>query len=195
MPEFERTADKPRPIRRGRDRHQREKDRVRLPESQRRGVTAPELVFHAEYDTELASESLAAAFRLPTGAKLLKRTYRTGARADETPLSLVRSYLRYEQVAVNPALLDAGNEPWPGGTQHQLGTLGIEIDRVTDRITARAPSAEEISDLELATGVPVFELRKTSIDIRDRVVEVADMILPADRTEFFYTTRLCRWQA
>ncbi len=42
-----------------------------------------------------------------------------------------RSWLVYDLVASNPDLLDPSNEPWPGGTQHQLSTVGIELARIS----------------------------------------------------------------
>ncbi|GAA1767501.1 GntR family transcriptional regulator [Luedemannella helvata] len=191
-------------VRRTPERYQWEKDRVKLPESQRRrtgaterdtGLTMADLEFHAEYRTCPAPEDLAKLFGVPVGAKLLQRTYRTRSKQEDTPLNLNRSYLVYDMAAENPALLDPRGEPWPGGTQHQLHTIGIELDRIVDHITARPPGPDEVEALALPPGVSVFVLRKVSIDTSDHVVEVSDVLIPADRTEFVYTTKLTRWQA
>jgi GntR family transcriptional regulator len=184
------------------ERYQWEKDRVLLPDTQRRrtgaterdtGLTMQDLEFHAEYHVIDASEDLASVFGLPVGARLLKRTYRTTSRGEGHALSLVDSYLVYDVAAENPALLESSNEPWPGGTQHQLYTIGIELDRIIDQVTARPPGPEEVNELGLRPGVSVFSLRKVSIDTEGHVVEVSDVILPGDRTEFIYTTKLRRW--
>lgn len=191
-------------VRRTSERYQWEKDRVLLPEADRQrtgatehdtGLTVADLEFHAEYDTVAADEDLAREFGVPAGAKLLRRRYRTRSRKENAPLNLVTSYVVYDVAAKNPALLDAANEPWPGGTQHQLHTLGIELDRIVDRITARPPSPEEAQALELNPGVSLVVLRKISIDTDDQPVEISDVILPGDRTEFVYTTKLARWKA
>ena len=191
-------------VRRTPERYQWEKDRVLLPEEQRRrtgaterdtGLTMPDLEFHAEYHTVAANEDLAKVFGVPVGAKLLQRIYRTRSKQEEVPLSLIRSYLVYDVAAENSSLLDARNEPWPGGTQHQLHTIGIELDRIVDHITARPPGPEEVEALSLPPGVSVFVLRKVSIDTSDCVVEVSEVVIPADRTEFVYTTKLNRWRA
>jgi len=97
--------------------------------------------------------------------------------------------------AANPELLDANNEPWPGGTHHQLRTIGIEIDRIVDEITARPPQGDEIERLGIRHGVAVLVLRKTSIDTTGRVVEVSDVTMPGDRTVMVYETQLERWPA
>jgi len=191
-------------VRRTPERYQWEKDRVLLSEAQRRrtgaterdtGLSMTDLTFHAEFRTAPADPGLAAVFGVPIGAKLLHRTYTTRSRREDAPLTLTHSYLIYDVAAENPALLDASNEPWPGGTQHQLYTIGIELDRIVDYIAARPPTPDEAEELDLPAGVPIFLLRKVSIDIKDCVVEVSDVVLPADRTEFCYTTKLKRWHS
>ncbi|WKX71654.1 GntR family transcriptional regulator [Streptomyces sp. XD-27] len=183
-------------------RHQWEKDRAREPETTRletgatehdTGLTASDLVFHAEYREATADEDLAAAFDVPVGTKLLQRTYRTHSREEDAPFDVAHSYLLHDLVAANPDLLDATKEPWPGGTQSQLFTVGIELDRVVERLTARPPTSEEAEELGIPRGVSVIVLRKTSIDSGGRVVEVADVALPGDRTELVFTTPLARW--
>ena len=82
---------------------------------------------------------------------------------------------------------------WPGGSQSQLHTVGIELDRVEERVTARPPTPEEAEALDLPPAASVLVLRKTSIDINDRVVEVSCVVLPGDRTEMLFTTPLERW--
>ncbi|MBT2383092.1 GntR family transcriptional regulator [Streptomyces sp. ISL-11] len=189
-------------VKRTNERHQWEKDRVRGSLAERQatgatehdtGLTVSDLVFHAEYRETVANEDLAAAFSLPVGSRLLERAYRTRYSEEDAPFNLVHSYLVYDLVSPNPDLLNQANEPWPGGTQSQLHTVGIELDRVVERITARPPTVEEMEELGLTAGVAVMILRKTSIDIGGRVVEVADVTLPGDRTELVFTTPLARW--
>ncbi|MEE4422490.1 GntR family transcriptional regulator [Streptomyces bugieae] len=183
-------------------RHQWEKNRARrsLEERARTGATEREtgldvddLIFHAAYRETTADEDLAAAFGLPEGTPLLARSYRTRCAAESAPFSLVTSYLVRDLIAGNPALLDAANEPWPGGSQAQLSTVGIEVDRIEERVTARPPTPEEAEELELPPGTSVLVLRKTSIDTRDRIVDVSHVVLPGDRTEMLFTTPLERW--
>jgi GntR family transcriptional regulator len=188
-------------VERHNDRHQWEKDRARQSRAERlktgstehdTGLQATDLVFHAEYREALADEDRAAVFGVPVGTRLLERIYRTNGRED-SPFALVRSYLVHDVVAANPDLLDDSNEPWPGGTQHQLYTIGIELDRMEERITARPPTVEEAEELGLKKGVSVILLRKISIDINGRVVEFSDITLSGDRTELVFTTPLKRW--
>ncbi|MET9830040.1 GntR family transcriptional regulator [Streptomyces sp. NPDC006385] len=200
------TADDPgrprTPILRDNHRHQWEKDRSCRPLAVRAatGVTEHEtgleprdLVFHARYREITAPPELAAAFGVPEGTPLLERTYRTRCSTETAPFSLVTSYLVRDMIAANPDLLDDSKEPWPGGTQNQLRTVGIEVDRIEERVTARPPTPEEARDLELPPGTSVLLLRKTSYDTEDRVVDVSEATLPGDRTELVFTTRLERW--
>ncbi|MFC6019249.1 UTRA domain-containing protein [Plantactinospora solaniradicis] len=190
--------------RRNSERYQWEKDRVRLDEAERRrtggterdtGLSTHDLDFHAEYARIEADEDLASAFGVPAGTPLLRRAYRTSRRGEAVPLSASRSYLPYELVARNPDLLDPENEPWPGGTQHQLHTVGVELARVEDQIRARPSSSDEATMLGIDPGVSVLTLRKISVDVTGRVVEVADAVFPGDQTELVYATNLKRWTA
>ncbi|KIZ19185.1 UTRA domain-containing protein [Streptomyces natalensis] len=200
---YERIARRPRtPVVRSNLRHQWEKDRVHKPVEQRSttgateqdtGLHVDDLVFSASYREIPATEDLARAFALPEGTMLLERSYRTRHAAETAPFGLVTSYLVRDLIAPNPDLLDETREPWPGGSQSQLHTVGIELDRIEERVTARPPTPGEADELELPPGTSVLVLRKTSYDIRDRAVGVSDIVLPGDRTELRFTTPLERW--
>jgi GntR family transcriptional regulator len=157
------------------------------------GLEVHDIERPARYDAINAPVDLAAVFDVSEGTTLLRRTYRTRERGMDAPLQMVRSYLIYDLAAANPALLDPDNEPWPGGTQHQLHTIGIELDRIIDHITARPPLPDEAEDLDTDPGVSLLVFRKISIDTYDRVVELSDILMPGDRAEAVYTTRLARW--
>jgi GntR family transcriptional regulator len=188
--------------RRNGERYQWEKDRVLLDESERRktgaiehdtGLTVEDLTFHAEYTQVDADQEMAAAFDLPSGTVLLRRVYWTSSKHEAAPLSVSYSYLPVDYIKGNPELLDQSNEPWPGGTQHQLSTVGIELDRIDDEIRARPPSPDEAELLDIDPGVSVLTVRKTSHDTTGRVVEIEDLVLPGDRTELVYSHTLTRW--
>lgn len=189
-------------VQRSNHRHQWEKDRAREPEPSRArtgaterdtGLEVSDLDFHAAYREVTAEPDIAEVFDVPVGTAMVERTYRTRYRVESAPFSLVTSYLVRDVVAANPALLDAANEPWPGGTQSQLFTLGIELGRIDERVTARPPTAEEAEELGLPPGTAVIVLHKTSYDTDGRVVEHSDVTLPGDRTEMLFTTYLERW--
>ncbi|MFD9692319.1 GntR family transcriptional regulator [Kitasatospora sp. NPDC059088] len=185
------------------ERHQWEKDRARESEATRRqtgatehdtGLAVSDLVFDAAFDDAVsADEVLAGLFQIPVGTRLLERTYRTRYREEDEPFNVARSYLVYDTVEGNPDLLDPSKEPWPGGTQNQLHTLGIELGRIEERVTARPPTAEESEELGLKAGDSVLILWKISYDIDGRVAEASNVTLPGDRTEIVFTTPLTRW--
>ncbi|AZM54543.1 transcriptional regulator [Streptomyces sp. WAC 01529] len=190
------------PVRRDNGRHQWEKDRARQPEEKRlatgstehdTGLDVDDLVFHASYREIEAPKEIGDAMGVAEGTPLVERTYRTRYSAEDAPFTLVTSYLIRSLVEPNPALLDERNEPWPGGTMSQLHTVGIEIDRMEEHVTARPPTPEEGPELGLPPGAAVLAIRKLAYDIEDRVVEMSDVIMPGDRTELIFTTRLERW--
>ncbi|MBC9726421.1 UTRA domain-containing protein [Streptomyces sp. TRM68367] len=183
-------------------RHQWEKDRARRPSAERAatgatehdtGVETRDLVFHAKYREVRAPKAVADAFSVPVGTVLLERTFRTRCAAETAPFSLITSYLVRDMIAANPDLLDDSKEPWPGGTQNQLRTVGIEVDRIEERVTARPPTPAEARQLELPADTSVLLLRKTSYDIHDCVVDLTEITLPGDRTELLFTAFLERW--
>lgn len=190
-------------VRRSNERHQWEKDRARRSREVRRrtgvterdtGLTTDELVFSAEYREVEANEELARAFSVPVGTPLLERVYRTRYRREPAPFGVARSYLVRAHLVGNPELLDERNEPWPGGTHHQLRTVGIEVDRVVETILgARPPRREEARRLGMGPGTALILLRETLYATDGRVVEVADVTLPGDRTELTFVTPLARW--
>lgn len=184
------------------DRHQLEKSLVHEPEDVRRrngsaeadtGHATDDFVFSAQYSTVPATEALASAFDVPVGTPLLRRVYRSNFADERAPLGMGASYLVHEVAAQNPDLLNPELEPWPGGTMHQLSTIGIEVDRVVEEVVARPPSAEEAEELDVPPGTSVFAIQKSMIDTTGRVVEFADFVLPGDRQRLVFTTQLERW--
>ncbi|WP_242902922.1 GntR family transcriptional regulator [Actinomadura terrae] len=184
------------------ERYQWEKDRARQTAEVRARTGATEfdtdlqstdLKFHAEYSETAACSELAMRFDVPVGTRMLQRDYSTSCREDDAALSVVHSYLVYDVVATNPELLDVAREPYPGGTQSQLFTIGIEVDRIVDELSARPALPEEAGVLGIEVGASVLVLNKTSIDVTDRVVEYSEVILPGEWTEVVYTTELKRW--
>lgn len=186
------------------ERYRQEKQLVRRPEYERRlsgavemdtGLPHGQVQHRIEFDEVDAPPRLAHVFGIAPGTKLLRRRYHESDVSDGHPIRTGYSYLVHDVVAVNPDLLNAGKEPWPGGTMHQLSTIGIEVDRIVDEVTARPPMPEEAEVLGIDEGVSVLCLRKISIDTAGQVVEVSEIVMPGDRTELVYTTELPRWDA
>ena len=185
-------------------RYQFEKERARASLEERSqtgsvehdtGLEFGDLEFDADYDEIPADDDLARIFSVAAGTRMLRRQYRTYIRSEDArvALSLIDSYLVHEVAAVNPALLDASREPWPGGTFNQLAEAGIEVDSVTDEVRARPPRNGEAEALGVGPGVAVLVLRKTSTDTSGRVVEFSSVVMPGDRTVMEYHVQLDRW--
>ncbi|AEW95904.1 MULTISPECIES: GntR family transcriptional regulator [Streptomycetaceae] len=182
--------------------YHREKQRVRLGEEERRtwGISEDSTKMAV---TEIAENSVDFAIVTPpadvaellgltSGQKVLRRSYRRRNHRGEGASTSV-SYLPYDLVSRNPEILDPTTEPWPGGTQHQLYTVGVEVDRIEDRVTAEMPTEREVEEQDIPPGVPMIRVRKITYDTSDRVVEVTDIPFPADRIELQFVTRLERW--
>jgi GntR family transcriptional regulator len=158
------------------------------------GVPLDQTKFDALYDRVSADDELAGEFAIEPGTALLQRTYRTAYKDTGKLVLFSVSYIPIGLIEGNPALLDQGNEPWPGGHWHQLYTVGIEIDRLENSVIAIQPTTRQRQDWDMDTGVPLLCLRSRSIDTNDRVVEVSDSTYPADRTAMSYTHQLRRWK-
>jgi GntR family transcriptional regulator len=192
----------PRKVIRSSERHQVEKDLAIRPEAERAAIGEAETnlnmavqaqEFSSQYDQVPAGEDLAAIFGIEAGDKLLRREWEAKDPDTGTRLSWSVSHIPLALVAGNPALLDAANEPWPGGTMHQLLTVGIEITRIVDEVTARMPTTVEKQLWDLADGVPMISCRRISFDGANRVIETSDADYPADRTELHFVTPLKPW--
>lgn len=78
-----------------------------------------------------------------------------------------------------------------GGTRAHLETRKkIRFDHVTERVSARLPERSEAELLELPDGVPVLSVLIVACDASGQALQVADVLLPADRQELEDTYRL-----
>jgi GntR family transcriptional regulator len=192
----------PRQVTRSNDRYHEEKARVLLPEADRARYGAAEAdtgqsvrELHDDlyrYEVVSGPDDVREILGIPDDGRVLQRTY-TRRHAAGAGVSMSISYLPYDLVSQNPDLLEARREPWPGGTMHQLYTVGVELGRIDDHITASTPTAEEQQQFDIPTGVPLLRIRKISYAVDGRAVEVADIPVSAERTELIYRTPLERW--
>jgi GntR family transcriptional regulator len=185
------------------ERHQAEKDQALGDEEERAAVGEAETnlnmaladqEFTSVYDLIPASAEIAEIFGIEKGAQVLRRRYESADKRTGRQLSASVSYIPKSLVEGNPALLDQDNEPWWGGTQHQLSTVGIEIMTMVDQVTARMPTTVEAQQWDMPDGVPLLFCRRISIDEENRAVEISDALYPADRTEFRFVTPLQPWE-
>ncbi|MGH3708790.1 MAG: GntR family transcriptional regulator [Pseudonocardiaceae bacterium] len=193
----------PRQVIRSSARHQQEKDMVRKPEEERARLGTAEieskteiddLIFRPTYDVVPAGADVGAVLEIGEGTRVLRRVWElvdpvTGRREAWSVSHIPETYVRD-----NPALSDPANEPWAGGTQHQLSTVGIEIMTIIDQVTAHMPSTAVAQLWDLNPGVPMLRCRRISIDQHGRRVEISDAEYPADRTRLDFITPLTPWE-
>jgi GntR family transcriptional regulator len=183
------------------ERHQAEKDLAIRPEGERGAIGEAETNhnmsiedqrFSSHYDTTPAGKELAELFGIQPTDELLRRRFESVDNTG-TLLSYSVSYIPLDLVKGNSAILDGSNEPWPGGTMHQLLTVGIEIMTIVDEVTARMPTTVEAQAWGLSAGIPLVLCRRISLDTDNRVIEISDADYPADRTELHFVTLLKPW--
>ncbi len=157
------------------------------------GIPIDQVISTHDYDTVAADSGLAAEFEIPVGTPLQRRTYQMRDPRTKHRLSFSVSYIPLDLIRSNPDLLDSANEPWPGGHQHQLYTVGIEIDRFIRTVIAVPSTADDRQQWGIDAGVPLLRVRSRSVDTNNRVVELSDATYPGDRTEIELTEQLTRW--
>ena len=180
---------------------QRQKNAVLLPEGERSdsgaielaaGIPIEKTISTYHYSTVPADEDIATDFAVPVGTPLLRREYEMIDPETRNRLSFSVSHIPISHHS-NPELLDEKNEPWPGGHQHQLYTVGIELDRVVRSVIAVEPSPAVQRKWGMNPGVPLLIVRSTSVDTDNRVVEISEASYPADRSELEFVEKLDRW--
>src|SRR5262249_40635727 len=120
------------------------------------------------------------------GTALLERHFTFYARGEPQQISL--SVYPLDLVAGTP-VADPDNEPWPGGNVAQLASIGITGVRVEESVTARMPEPDEAEAVLMTEGVPVVAITRRMFTT-DRPVEVADIVIPADRVALDYVIDL-----
>jgi GntR family transcriptional regulator len=129
-----------------------------------------------------APTEVAERLELPTGARVLARSFRFIV--EGRPVQLSDSYLPYDLVKGTP-VEDPENEPWPSGTLAQLRSLGVEIRDITEEVATRTPTPDEMQELGLRPGTPVFEVTRT-IHAIDRPVVTSRLVIAGDRYVLSY---------
>lgn len=103
--------------------------------------------------------------------------------ADDEPVQVVSTYLRWDE-AQGTLLMQ--QKTGKDGIYGRLEDLGHVMTRVRDEISARMPTPEEATILELLPGVPVLEVLHTSLDQDGTPFEVSRYVHRADQTGLLY---------
>jgi GntR family transcriptional regulator len=134
------------------------------------------------YTPTAAPAEVAHRLALPEGARVLARRFRFFV--EDRPALLSDSYLPYDLVKGTP-VEDPENEPWPGGMLAQLRSLGIDVREITEDVATRTPRPDEVQELGLRPGTPVFEVTRT-IHAADRPVATSRLVIAGDRYVLSY---------
>ncbi|MEU6001567.1 GntR family transcriptional regulator [Streptomyces sp. NPDC047197] len=107
---------------------------------------------------------------------------------DGEPVELASSYF---PVGMTDGTDLAEATPLRGSLREHLESRKkLRFDHVTERVSARLPSAEEADLLALSTGEPVLSVLVVACDVSGQALQVTDVLLPADRQELEDTYRL-----
>jgi GntR family transcriptional regulator len=98
--------------------------------------------------------------------------------ADGEAVQLANTYIPWHIAEATPLLTET---PGPGGIYACLESLGHELGRLHEDVSARMPVPEEVALLGMGRGIPVIDVIHTSWDTREAPIEVTNSILPADR--------------
>jgi GntR family transcriptional regulator len=131
-------------------------------------------VDHLVVDRVQADEQLAEQLAVPVGSPLLRRSRRY--LVDDRPVQRANSYLPLDLVEGTPITHpDTGS----GGVFARLAELGHAPAEFSETLTARMPTPEEVTELEIPPGTPVVEITRLAVTTEGRTVDVTRMLLDA----------------
>jgi GntR family transcriptional regulator len=108
--------------------------------------------------------------------------------ANGRPVEMATSYLPLAFAQGTPI---EEVDPGPGGIYARLEEHGHPLGRFTEEVSARMPTPDERSELEIGAGVPVLLVVRTAFDVEDVAVELCDTVkvAPAYLLEYDFPAR------
>ncbi|GLY35255.1 putative HTH-type transcriptional regulator [Amycolatopsis sp. NBRC 101858] len=135
-----------------------------------------------------ADSEIAEALGVEVGSPVYERARLV--KQDGRPTHNLASYYRPEDVENTPIVDPKPGNASPGGGFAVLTMKGLEPDTMTETISARMPTPEEIDELELPAGEPVMILHRTTRTAGGTAVEFARGVHAASRFAWTYTFKI-----
>jgi GntR family transcriptional regulator len=137
-----------------------------------------------QVEIQEASDDMAAALRIPTGAEVISRHERRFI--DRTPWSMQTSYYPVEFADRGAERLRSAGNIKEGTVQYLADTLHIRQIGYRDRIMVRAPNPSETDFFKLPPDgrVSMYEIIRTAYDGNGQPMRVTVTVYPADRNQF-----------
>jgi GntR family transcriptional regulator len=104
--------------------------------------------------------------------------------ADAEPMQIGTTYIPW-QIAKG-SVLATSDDLGPGSIYARFEDLGYLITQIREEITARMPSPEEATGLQIPNGVPVLVVLHTGLDQRGDPFELTEFVMRADYTGLDY---------
>lgn len=137
-----------------------------------------------------APASIARRLRLEPGGDRVMRT-RYLLKADGAPVQLATSYEPMAITAGTRVLLPEQGQ-FPGrGVIERMRVIGIQVDQVVEEIAVRPSEESEASSLAISPGTPVLFIERAHL-AGDQVVEVCDIVIPAEQYRLRYRIPVTR---
>ncbi|MEH6374515.1 GntR family transcriptional regulator [Streptomyces sp. KLMMK] len=152
-------------------------------DSERQATQSPPLQVSVEVDTVNATSTLSALLQVRRGALLTEFDFISVV--GTSVQGMARIYVPQTVARLGPP--EGELSPWGDNVRESLTAAGVNVVSTVERVTSRLPSVEEKEVFRSAT--PVLAVERTSTDDSGRVVEVALLVLPGDRTEAVFTAR------
>lgn len=135
-----------------------------------------------------ADEEVAEAFGLEAGSRVYERA-RTVRDAGQ-PTHTLTSYYLPAHVEGTPLVDPTPGPAGRGGGFAVLTLQGYEPDHMTETISARMPTPDEVATLELPAGEPVMLLQRRTYTVDDELIEFARGVHAASRFAWTYDFKL-----
>lgn len=108
--------------------------------------------------------------------------------ADSQPMQIGITWAAWDIVHGTP-LADSA-DTGTGSIYARFEERGHAVTTIREEVSARMPTPEEITGLQLPDGVPVLDVHHTSYDTAGTPFEVTQFVLRADRNALDYTMKV-----